>query len=173
MPASGEVLQRPRARNSRQHTKYVDLLGDCAKAFDAYSKWIGTEKFDSRERGERHRSHAAGLVRHPESLLGSRQALGRTGGFHCGSAFRSSTAHHSSRQVDARKTASNLIGELSGSSTGLHKSPDSDWRKPPDYDDISHRPIELESDLRTNHAKSRRTRSINSARCIITQRPLN
>ncbi len=47
----------------------------------------------------------------------------------------------------AKKTASNLIGELSRFFNWLHRSPEWDWRKPLDYDEISHRPIELESDL--------------------------
>ena len=47
----------------------------------------------------------------------------------------------------SKKTCGNYLGELKRFFDWLHKSPDWDWRKPPDYDDISHRPIELESDL--------------------------
>jgi len=47
----------------------------------------------------------------------------------------------------AKKTASNLIGELGRFFDWLHKSPDWDWRKPPEFAEISRSPFELESDV--------------------------
>jgi hypothetical protein len=47
----------------------------------------------------------------------------------------------------AKKTASNLIGELGRFFDWLHKSPEWDWRKPPEFSEISRSPFELESDL--------------------------
>lgn len=136
-------------------TKYVDLLGDCTlhQAFDAYSEWIGIEKFDKSENAVNDTGITRQcLVRHlkaylvpdrPLAILGDFASVDQLFGF---LRNRPITRHG---KAMARKTASNLIGELSRFFDWLHKSPDWDWRKPPDYDDISHRPIELESDLET------------------------
>jgi len=132
--------------------KYVDLLGDCTlhQAFDAYSKWIGSEKFDKSENAVNDTGITRQcLVRHLKSYLTDRPLAVLADFASVDQPFgllrnRPITRHGKSM---ARKTASNLIGELSRFFDWLHKSPDWDWRKPPDYDDISHRPIELESDL--------------------------
>ncbi len=132
--------------------KHVDLLGDCTlhQAFDAYSKWIGNEKFDKSENAVNDTGITRQcLVRHLKAYLADRPLTVLADFASVDQPFgllrnRPITRHGKSM---ARKTASNLIGELSRFFDWLHKSPDWDWRKPPDYDDISHRPIELESDL--------------------------
>ena len=134
--------------------KYVDLLGDATfhQAFDAYSKWIESDKFDTSEGAVNDTGVTRqNLVRQlkaylspdrPLSSLKDFESVDKLFGF-----FRNRPITLRHGKPMARKTASNLIGELARFFDWVHRSPEWDWRKPSDYADIRHKPIDLETDV--------------------------
>lgn len=134
--------------------KYVDLIGDATlhQALDAYSEWIGREKFDNSEGAVNDTGVTRqNLVRQLKAYLSPNRPLSSLSDFDSVDKLfglfrnRPITIRHGKPM--ARKTASNLIGELARFFDWLHRTKEWEWRKPEDYLDIRHKPIDLEADV--------------------------
>ena len=135
-------------------SKYVDLLGDVTlhQALDAYHEWVGAEKFDKSENAINDTGVTRqNFIRQLKTYLVPDRPLSALTDFATVDALfgviRKRPTTHRYKKPMVRKSARHLIGEFARFFDWLHKSPEWDWRKPPDFADISHRPIELESDL--------------------------
>lgn len=140
--------------DTRNKAKFADLLNEqmLHQALDAYGEWIKVEKFDQSEgatndTGMTRRNMVKQLKRHlapdtPLSSLSDYHSVDQLFGI-----LRKRPVTDRYGKTMARKTASNLIGELGRFLTWLHKSPEWTWRKPDDYSEISRTPVELESDV--------------------------
>ena len=134
-------------------SKYVDLLGGRTlhQAFDEYSKWIAHEKFDKTEGAVNDTGVTRqSMVKQIKTYLVPDRPLGSLNDFasvdQLFGILRKRPITHRYKEAMARKTATNLLGELHGFFDWLHKSSEWDWRKPVDFSDISRRPLDLETD---------------------------
>lgn len=153
-------------------SRYVDLLGDSTlhQALDAYIKWIGAEKFDKSEGAINDTGVTRqNFVRQLKTYLIPDRPLSSLADFasvdNLFGIVRKRPNTYRYKVPMARKSARHLIGELARFFDWLHKSPDWDWRKPSDFADINHRPIELESDL-DSEAKEVPTYSVAQLRTL-------
>jgi len=132
--------------------KYVDLLGDQTlhEALDSYSEHIGVEKFDVSEgavndTGKKKQD----MVKQLKSYLDDQPLQSLTDFASVDRLFgvlRSRPITHRYKKPMARKTATNLMGELSQFLDWLHTSSNWEWRQPLDYHKIRRRPLDLEAD---------------------------
>jgi integrase len=134
--------------------KYVDLLGDRTlhQALDGYAAWIREEKFDKSEGAVNDTGMTRlNMVKQLKTYLIPNRPLSSLTDFaavdQLFAVIRRRPVTFRYQKPMAKKTASNLIGELGRFFDWLHKSPEWDWRKPPEFSEISRSPFELESDL--------------------------
>ena len=130
---------------------HLDLTSQTLhEAFDAYVEYIGKDKFDTSERavndtGKTKQSMIKQLKTYlnDQSLqsLNDSDAVDELYGI-----LRRRPITHRYKKPMAKKTACNLIGELSQFFDWLHRSPRWEWREPLDYHKINYRPLDLESD---------------------------
>jgi len=142
------VLETP-----ENDSKDVDLLGDRTlhQALDDYSKWIAQEKFDKAEEAVNDTGMTRqSMVKQLKTYLVPDRPLRSLNDFasvdQLFGILRKRPITFRYGEPMARKTATNLIGELHGFFDWLHRSSEWDWRKPVDFSDICRKPLDLESD---------------------------
>lgn len=152
--ADAAYLKQVALETEGNDSKYVDLLGDQSlhQALDEYSKWIAVEKFDQSEEAV----NDTGVTRQnmvkqiktylaPDRPLASLNDFASIDGLFGILRKRPITVRY--QKPMAKKSASNLIGELGRFFDWLHHSSAWEWRKPVDFSEIKRSPIELESDI--------------------------
>jgi len=135
-------------------SKYVDLLGDRTmhEALEAYSKWIAEEKFDKSEEAVNDTGVTRqNMVKQLRTYMVPDRPLRSLDDFasvdQLFGILRKRPITFRYKKPMAKKTASNLIGELGRFFHWLHTTPEWEWRKPVDFSEISRAPFELESDV--------------------------